>query len=556
MATYDAIVIGSGAGGAPTAQRLAAAGMNVLMIERGKRFDRNDFADRDEIEWCRRDRFTPSILTDPHTRRSDEGAKAQHTTDGWISVILGGGTVHMSGFFLRASPEDAKQGTRLKDVKAHTAIDWAVPYEEIARYYPVVENELGVSGVAGGKLAALAEHPITQSAERAAKKLGLPIMRTPRAILTEARPDEDRLPCAYRLTCASYGCPNDARGSMLVSYLRRGEKTGKLTIRTESLVTRIEKGEGNTARGVRIKSLKDGREESVAAGVIVVAGGAIESARLLLLSGEGFNPGGQVGKNLWFSLYVDVNGFFSKKRFPEVMAGSPFVHRTINHGGTLSAQEREAYGLDRSGSMDLLWQHDNPISRAERVALDGGQIVWGSTLKQKMKAAFTEGRIMLCEGFGESLPHPGSYIDLDPATKDAHGLPVARITQWHHPRDLKVAEHMQETGVAMLQEMGADDVRVRIKLGETTILQGGTCRFGHDAKDSVTTPEGNLHTMKNVYVTDGGSIPSSLTVPVTMTIVANSLRISEHILKAAGARPNVAPNVVPDVTKPSLPVVP
>ena len=92
MTTYDAIIIGSGAGGAPVAQRLSAAGMSVLLVERGKRYDRNDFAKRDEVEWCRRDRFNPSILTDPHTRRSDEDQKAQPTSDGWTSVILGGGT--------------------------------------------------------------------------------------------------------------------------------------------------------------------------------------------------------------------------------------------------------------------------------------------------------------------------------------------------------------------------------------------------------------------------------------------------------------------------------
>lgn len=549
MATYDAIVIGSGAGGAPAAQRLAAAGMNVLLVERGKRWSRTDFADRDEIDWCRRDRFSPNLHTDPHTRRWDEGARAIPTTDGWTSVIVGGGTVHMSGFFLRALPEDAKQGTRLADVKGHSAIDWAVPFDEIARYYPVVEEEMGVSGLPGGKLAPLVEHPITRQAEMAAERLGLPILRTPRAVLSEARPEDDRLPCAYRLLCASYGCPNDARGSMLVTYLRRGERTGRLTVRPETYATKIERGDGNRARGVRLKSLKDGTEESVAAGVIVVAGSAIESARLLLLSGEGFNPGGQVGKNLWFSLYVDVNGFFSRAKFPDVMAGSPFVHRSVNCGGKLSDGERQDFGVDRSGTLDLLWQHDNPIARAERVALEEG-LVWGSALKKKMKAAFTEGRTMLCEGFGESLPHPGAYIDLDPAVKDQHGLPAARITHWHHPRDLKVAEHLKMTGSAVLREMGADDVHVRVPLGETTILQGGTCRFGTDAATSVTTPDGNLHTMKNVYVTDGGAIPSSLTVPVTLTIVANALRISDRILRAAGVRGGDA------VKKPGLPVAP
>ena len=424
MSAWDAIVIGSGAGGAPVAQRLASAGMNVLMLERGKRFTKAQFEDRDEIEWCRRDRFVPSILTDPHTRRPDAAAKANPTTDGWISSILGGGTIHMSGFFLRAQKEDARLGTRLQEqgTTGHTAIDWAVPFDDIATRYPGVEDEMGVSGIKGGKLGPLSEHPITAQAEETARKLGLPIERTPRAILTEARPDDDRQPCAYRLVCASYGCPNDARGSMLVTYLRRGEKTGKLTVWTESLVTKIEKGGADTVSGVRVKRLdKGGVEETVTAGTVVLAGGAIESARLLLLSGDGFNPGGNVGKNLWFSLYVDVNGWFPKSNRPEVMTGSPFIHRSLMVGGALKADEQKALGVDRAGMLDLLWQHDNPIHRAERLAIEGGGTLWGRALKERIKSQFQDGRSMLCEGFGESIPHPGAFIDLDPTPRTSTG---------------------------------------------------------------------------------------------------------------------------------------
>src|SRR5262249_40276224 len=126
--------------------------------------------------------------------------------------------------------------------------------------------------------------------------------------------------------------------------------------------------------------------------------------------------------------------------------------------------------------------------------------------------------------------------DLDPDARDQHGLPAARITQWHHPRDEKVCKEMQKMGLAVLGEMGADDVHVRVGIGETVILQGGTCRFGNDAKDSVTSPDGLVHGFKNLYITDGSTIPSSLTCPVTLTIVANALRIADGIKKSAGVK--------------------
>ena len=122
---------------------------------------------------------------------------------------------------------------------------------------------------------------------------------------------------------------------------------------------------------------------------------------------------------------------------------------------------------------------------------------------------------------------------LDPEVRDQFGLPVARITHWHHPRDRRVAEQMQRDGKAVLGAMGADDIKVLKTLSSTTVLQGGTCRFGTDPTTSVTTPDGNIHGVDNVYVSDGGSLPSSLTVPATLTIVANSLRIADRLRSRA-----------------------
>jgi choline dehydrogenase-like flavoprotein len=122
------------------------------------------------------------------------------------------------------------------------------------------------------------------------------------------------------------------------------------------------------------------------------------------------------------------------------------------------------------------------------------------------------------------------YVDLDPDVRDRHGLPVARMTVWHHGRDQRVATQMQNDGTALLTAMGADDVRVWRPLSETTVLQGGTCRFGDDAKTSAVDRDGVLHGTGNVIVADGGALPSSLTAPSTLTIVANSLRTAERLI--------------------------
>jgi choline dehydrogenase-like flavoprotein len=540
MSGFDVVVVGSGAGGSPLACVLCEAGFKVLMIERGRAYQKTDF-DRDEIEWSRRDRFVPSPQTDPHTRRNDEGQRAGLTTDGWISTVLGGGTVHMGAYLLRANAADAMQGTRLSAAgeRAHSAIDWAVPFADVAAFYDRAEAELGVSGT--GDMPFLSAHALASVVDDAAKRVGLPSVPTPRGILSAARPDEDRLACAYRQLCASYGCPNDAKNSMPATYIRRAQKTGNLTIWTRSVVTTLLLDEGDAkkkrARGVRVRKIDEGRDVDVGASIVVVAAGAIESARLLRLSGPAFNSRDQVGKNVWFSLFVEVGGFFDKKKhagIADLMTGSPFINRSIRTDGVLSATDAVAANVDRSGMFQVSFVHDNPIHRAERIAtetLDDGKLLWGTPLKMALRRQFREGRQVILEGFGEMTPHVGSSIDLDPEVRDQFDQPVARITQWHHPRDKRVAKKMADDGVALLGAMGAADVKTLKTLSSTMVLQGGTCRFGTDADTSVTTPDGHLHDVDNVYVSDGGSLPSSLTVPSTLTIIANSLRIAETLKK-------------------------
>jgi choline dehydrogenase-like flavoprotein len=544
MSAFDVVVVGSGAGGSPVACRLAEAGFSVLLIERGRSYQRSEF-DRDELEWCRRDRFMPSPKTDPHTRRNDEGQRAGLTGDGWISTVLGGGTVHMGAYLLRAGDADLRQGSRLKGGPdlAHTAIDSVVSLKELTPFYETAERDLGVSGAPSSGVPPLLAHTLAAKVDAAATATGTTSTPTPRGILSVPRPEDDRLPCAYRQLCASYGCPNDAKSSMPATYLRRAQKTNKLTIWTETLATKIVRDPATKrATGVVVRHLADRKEETVDAAVVVVACGALESARLLLLSGDGFNDQGQVGKNLWFSLFVELSGFFDQKKHTDVadlMAGSSFLNRSVSVDRTLSADVQKANKVDRSGMFQASFVHDNPIHRAERVATEsrgGGKLLWGKDLKTALLREFRGGRRVILEGFGEQLPHPGMYVDLDPDVVDQHGLAVARMTLWHHVRDQRVAAVMQKDGQALLEQMGADDIRVVRALSETMVLQGGTCRMGTDPKTSVTNKDGRLHGVDNVYVSDGGALPSSLTVPTTLTIVANALRIAESVIAAHKTR--------------------
>ncbi len=149
----DVCVIGSGAGGGPMAMELAKAGAKVVVLDKGPWLGREDFS-RDEIESCRRNMWTPFLSDEPHLL-SRAGGNKQLSAEGWVAHCVGGGTVHMSGFFYRLQPEDFRMASlygRSAGAKGAELADWPIGYDDLAPWYDKVEREIGVSGLAG-------EHP-------------------------------------------------------------------------------------------------------------------------------------------------------------------------------------------------------------------------------------------------------------------------------------------------------------------------------------------------------------------------------------------------------------
>ena len=144
---YDALVIGSGAGGGPLAYELAKSGARVLVLEKGRRLERKELI-HDELKICREDFFTPSEEDEPHVLVRGTG-KPTRSREGWLANCVGGGTVHMSGFFLRLKPKDFRLRSELGDLEGANLADWPITYEQLAPYYDRVEKIVGVSGKAG-----------------------------------------------------------------------------------------------------------------------------------------------------------------------------------------------------------------------------------------------------------------------------------------------------------------------------------------------------------------------------------------------------------------------
>ncbi len=290
----DVVIIGSGAGGGPMAFELANAGIKVVVLEKGPHYEQHEFV-HDEILNSRRNFFMPLPWDEPHLmRHGPVGPNTQYkrTNEGWTANCVGGGTVHMSGYFYRLKPMDFELHKLLGPIKGSNHADWPITYKEFAPFYDKAEEELGVSGNAvphkfleprkgNYPLPPLNEHPMAGEVERVCKTFGWQAIPTARGILS--REHNGRTPCMYCTLCGSYGCEMGAKASTNASLLPRALATGNIDLRPRCMAKEITVDDQGLAKSV-IYTDPDGVTQEQPAKYIVVSATAIESARLLMMS--------------------------------------------------------------------------------------------------------------------------------------------------------------------------------------------------------------------------------------------------------------------------------
>ncbi len=529
----DVVIIGAGASGAAVAWRLAAAGVDVLTLERGGWHDPAAAAStRADWEWALQTERHP----DPDIRR-DPADYPFTATDTPIRPALfcgvGGSTLRWGAHFPRFHPSDFRTAS-LDGVGR----DWPLSYDDLAPYYDLNDRIMGVSGLAGDpanpERPARAMAPLPLSADMAQLARGFDALGwhwwpSDSAINGAADPTTGRGACNNCGPCG-LGCPRRARASTDITYWPRAlEKGARLA--THAAVSRIACDADGRAVAVHWLDAED-RPQRTAADVIILAANGAGTPRLMLASaceahpdGLGNRHGG-VGRNLMHHPTAIVTGLF------DAPFGGP------KGAFACSLYSQEFYETDPSRGAARGYQLQGLRGAGPLATALGGyatRLPWGAAHHEGFEATF--GHSASVTVTVEDLPAADNRVTLDPSRRDRASVPAARLAYAVGDNERRLLAHGSQRAEEALQATGARRI-VHTPLSRQAGFHFlGTAAMGAYER-AVTDPEGRVRGCPGLVVVDGSTFPSSGAVNPTPTLQANALRIADALI---GRRALAAP---------------
>jgi len=542
---YDAVVVGAGAGGSVAAAVLAEAGMSVLVVERGS-WLRYGEVGQDHLRNHRLSQYGhntgPGMAGNPRTFLTASGEERitlpyqgdYHNN----AMTVGGGTRVYGAQAWRFHPDDFRMATRYGVPDGSSLSDWPISYEELERYYDRAEWEVGVSGSGdahsecGRRSRSYPMPPLPRTLEadilaKGATKLGWEAGPVPLLINSVER--DGRPACGRCGQCVGFACPTDSKNGGHNTMLVRAVATGNCDLVCDAIVERILSEGGKRATGVSLAQEGAGaiRRREIRAGHVVVAAGAIESARLLLNSASESEPDGignrhgLVGRNLQGHVYAGACGLFDEPVQDGLGPGVSIATLKFSHGN--------ADGIIGGGLLANEFTRLPLIHWYRAVAPDAPR--WGAAGKEMMRSSYS--RTSQIQGPMQEIPTPESRVRLSKTVKDRFGLPVAMLSGSVHPESLRGATFLGEQAEKWLWASGASQVWRTGPWGGLSggQHQSGTLRMGNDPATSVTDPMGRVHGYDNLWVSDGSVHVTNGGVNPVLTILALAFRTADNLVK-------------------------
>ncbi|WP_144711657.1 GMC oxidoreductase [Curtobacterium pusillum] len=546
-ARYDAVVVGSGAGGGVAACGLAESGRRVLVVEAG-RWPGTAELSRDHL---RNPRSTFGFA--PRTGPSDAG-NPRTVSEGRTQLVIGpsssawhanamtagGGTRVYGAQAWRFGPLDFAMASTYGVPEGSSLADWPFGYDELEPWYERAEWEVGVScGESDGPWAGprgrgFPMPPIPSGAARerlarAADVLGVSTVHVP--LLVNSVPYLGRRACEQCGTCVGFACPVDAKNGSQNTVLTRAFATGNASVLLGSRVSRLRTDSAGRVVGVTIVGTEDGRDwtADVDAAEVVVAAGAVESARLLLNSRSDREPDGignstdQVGRHLQGHVYGGAMGVFDDVVDDGLGPGPSIATTDFRHG---------VAGQVGGG---ILANEFIATPANTRQYLVGTGLVPRSGLEGKHAMRDLARRSMRIMGPVQEVTTADARVRVDPTVTDRYGVPVPWFSGGVHAEDVRARDHTSARSADWLRAAGA--VRVAELRGPVRGTSGGqhqagTLRMGTDPAHSVVDPVGRVWGHDNLRVADGSVHVTNGGVNPVLTIFATAMRAIDAMVRS------------------------
>jgi choline dehydrogenase-like flavoprotein len=514
---YDVIIIGTGAGGGTLASKLAPTGKRILLLERG------DYVPREKDNWSaiavnQQGKYqTKEVWKD-----RDGGDLHPHT-----NYNVGGNTKFYGAALFRLRRED------FGEVRHHGGVSpaWPISYEELEPYYTQVEYQYQVHGNRGEDPTepparcpyphpAISHEPRLQQLSDDFKRAGANPFHTPLGVqLDEANPRASK--CIRCGTCDGYPCLVYAKADAQVLGVDPALTHSNVSLMTNAYVERLE----TTPSGREVSKVliqRNGRHEELSADIVVVACGAINSAALLLRSANDQHSNGLAnGSDVVGRHYMGhVNSvLMAVSKCPN----STVFQKTLSVNDFYFGSKEWEYPM---GHISFVGKLDRDTLRAGAPALAPGfalEVMGNHSLDFWLTS--------------EDLPDPNNRVTLDrsgnivldyrPNNEEAHRRLTAKL------KDLMGAQRACPIhGHDCHQGLFARNLYLGQRIPLAGVAhQNGTIRFGHDPSTSALDTNCKAHEVDNLYVVDGSFFPSSAGVNPALTIMANALRVGDHLIE-------------------------
>lgn len=555
---YDAIIIGSGAGGGTLALHLAQAGKKILILERGP------FLPQEKLNW---DTSAVFIANRYHTREvwHDKDGKDLHPQQAYF---VGGQTKVYGAAMFRLRAEDFG----VIHHKGGISPAWPISYADLEPYYTRAEELFHVHGdlgsapsVPGGygssfdptepfhskkyPYPAFSNEPRMQAVEDDVRKLGIHTFPIPLGLKRDEK-DTVASKCVRCDTCDGYPCLVHAKSDADINCIRQIMHLPNVTLLTETRVFRIlTNATGTAVTGVEAAH-NDGSVAVYSGDIIAVCAGAINSAALLLQSATTAHPRGlangsdQVGRNFMYHAADAILALSMQKNedaYTKTWGTNDFYFRDPNGEYEFPMGQVQPIG---SFHHEMMKSDAPPLTPG--FVLEGMKaraVPWWLTTEDlpspenRVTVKNTTPGSLASHGPGTAGAHAGSDDTAHNASAITSDSQPGQITLAYTPNNVESFNRLKSRWVDVLKKAGHAETSVpfhayfkkRIPL-EGVGHQNGTCRMGHDPATSVLDIHCKAHELDNLYVVDASFFCSSGAVNPSLTIIANAIRVAEHLL--------------------------